>query len=78
MNKAKKTTHGGPDRNQGRRFLDGSKPGEGEYATRHTITLPAELAEYLIRLGGGKLSKGVRVAAECYLKKEGGEVNNEK
>lgn len=71
MNTAKKTTHGGPDRNQGRRFLDNSKPGQGQYATRHTITIPTELVEYLLQLGGGNLSKGARVAAEYHLEKEG-------
>lgn len=62
-----KTTHGGSGRGQGRRFLDNSKPGQGEYATRHTITLPTSMAAFLQRLGGRNLSQGVRVVTEHYL-----------
>lgn len=65
MNK-KLTGKGGPNRNQGRHFLNGSKPGQGQYALRHTITLPPEVVEYLKKLGKGNLSKGVREAAEYH------------
>lgn len=64
-----RTTHGGPNRGQGRHFLDDSKPGEGIYATRHTITLPPSMAEYLIGIGGS-LSKGVRIAAQYHQSNE--------
>jgi hypothetical protein len=63
--------HGGPRPGSGRKFLNGSEPGEGVYAVRKTITLPSSLVDYLTQLGDGNLSKGIRIAAEYHREQEG-------
>ncbi len=50
----------------GRPFLDGSPAGTGTRVVTKCVSLPVEMAEYLRRVGGGNLSKGVRVVAEYY------------
>lgn len=56
--------HGGKRRGSGRKHLDGSDPGQGEKLVKRTVALPQWMVERLIKLGGGNLSKGVRVMAE--------------
>lgn len=55
-----------PSPGPGRPFLDGSPPGAGTRTAIKCVSLPPEMAEYLRRVGGGNLSKGVRVVTECH------------
>ena len=57
-----KSTWGGKRPGAGRRYLNGSAPGEGEAAVKVTITIPREMADWLRRLGDDNLSAGVREA----------------
>lgn len=54
-----KSTHGGPDRNAGRKAADGAA------VKRHLVTLDAQTVERLKApdLGDGQLSIGIRRAA---------------
>lgn len=63
--------YGGPRPNQGHRHLDGSLPGQGEYLTRKTVTLPDEMIAFLVGLGEGNLSKGIRLVTEDYQNRRG-------
>jgi hypothetical protein len=60
------TGRGGPDRGQGRHPLDPDAP-----TVRATVTLPADVADFLTRLGGGNLSAGVRIAARIAQEAQG-------
>lgn len=60
------SAHGGKRTGAGRPHLDGSPPGQGERASQYSVTLPADVAEYLRTIGEGNLSAGVRVAAELH------------
>jgi hypothetical protein len=55
----------------GRPHLDGSPAGRGEHTKTYCITLPPEMAEYLREIGGGNLSKGVRMVVRCYQETKG-------
>ena len=55
-----------PDRIPGRPLLDGSPAGTGTRVVTKCVSIPLEMAEYLRRVGGGNLSKGVRVVTERY------------
>ena len=50
----------------GRPLLDGSPAGTGTRVVTKCVSIPPEMAEYLRRVGGGNLSKGVRIVTECY------------
>ena len=56
--------HGGARKGAGRRYLNGSKPGEGESAVTVTISIPREMRDKLRDLGDGNVSAGVRRAVE--------------
>ena len=57
----------------GRPFLDGSPAGTGTRVVTKCVSITPEMAEYLRRVGGGNLSKGVRVVTERYkLQSDGG------
>lgn len=60
------TTHGGKREGAGRPHLDGSPPGKGKRTPQYSVTLPESVAAYLILIGNGNLSAGVRVAAEAH------------
>jgi hypothetical protein len=46
--------------------LDGQKAGAGKYVLDKTVSLPPMVVEYLLKLGSGNLSLGVRLAAEYH------------
>ena len=50
----------------GRPHLDGKPAGQGAYTKTYCITLPPETADRLRAIGGGNLSKGVRIAEDHY------------
>ncbi len=50
----------------GRPFLDGSPAGAGTRVVTKCVSITPEMVEYLRRVGGGNLSKGVRVATRFY------------
>lgn len=52
--------HGGPGRGQGRKR-------KYTELVRHTVTLLPEHAEWLRKLGNGKLSEGIRILTEKHL-----------
>ena len=56
-------THGGANRGQGRHTLEGKPPGSPRSIAK-TVTLTAEQWQYLIALGGGNASKGIRTLIE--------------
>lgn len=60
------TTHGGPRPGAGHPHLDGSKPGEGEYLIKKSVTLPRWMVDYFTAIGDGVFSAGVRAAAEYH------------
>lgn len=45
---------------RGRRYLDGRRPGQGDYTKVVAVSLRAEDIDELERLGGGNRSEGVR------------------
>ena len=54
------TKHGGARKGAGRRYLNGSKPSEGELAVTVTISIPQAMRDKLRDLGNGNVSAGVR------------------
>ena len=56
------TKHGGARKGAGRRYLNGSKPGEGESAVSVTISIPQATRDKLREWGDGNVSAGVRWA----------------
>lgn len=61
MNKTKK---GGPRPGSGRPHLNGQRPGQGEYLRKITVSLPADLIDWLREIGEGNVSRGIRRLAE--------------
>ena len=58
--------HGGYRPGAGRRRLDGQKAGKGKYVVDKTVSLPPDIVKYLVQLGNGNLSLGVRIAANFH------------
>lgn len=50
----------------GRKHLDGSDPGEGEYLPRLSVTVRPEDMELLERMGRGNRSRGLRSLLDQY------------
>lgn len=67
MAKKKLTGRGGPDRGQGRHKLSDDEP-----TVDTTIAIPKSYRLYLSKLGGGVVSKGVRMLVEWHQKHTGG------
>lgn len=69
------TKHGGARPRAGRKYLNGSNPGEGQRLQAVSVTLPAEMKEALRILGDDNISAGIRIVYEFWKERESQMIN---